>query len=227
MLAPVVQRLPTYSILSLLDRGAIGVATYDATNDAVLAGQLAARLLSGERADNIPIVQNSNVLVSVDWRQLQRWNIPESALPPGTRVLFREPTIWQRYRKYILATSAVMVVQSFLIVGLLWQRARTRKAEAVLRGLGGKLIAAQEEERTRIARELHDDVNQQLAFLSVSLDELRQDPLNSTAALDSRLENLRTQASEISTQRAGLVASPAFFKARIPRPGGSAARLLP
>ncbi len=323
VLAPVVQRLPTYSILSLLDRGAIGVATYDATNDAVLAGQLAARLLSGESADNIPIVQNSNVLVSVDWRQLQRWNIPESALPPGTRVLFREPTIWQRYWKYILATSAVMVVQSFLIVGLLWQRARTRKAEAVIReseqrfrllantapvmiwmagpdrfrhysnkpwldftgfddnwsgswtqcvhpedlqscldieerafeqrepfhmqyrlrrhdgtfrwvfdtgvprfnadgsfagyigsclditerklaeealaSLGGKLIAAQEEERTRIARELHDDINQQLAFLSVSLDELRQDPPDTTAALDGRLERIGTHASDIST----------------------------
>ena len=90
VLAPVAQRLPTYSILSLLDRGAIGVATYDATNDAVLAGQLAARVLSGERADDIPIVQNSKVLVSVDWRQLRRWNIPESALPSGTRVLYRE-----------------------------------------------------------------------------------------------------------------------------------------
>jgi len=79
VLAAVVQRLPTYSILSLLDRGAVGVATYDATNDAVLAGQLAARVLSGERAGDIPVVQNSNVLVSVDWRQLRRWNIPESA----------------------------------------------------------------------------------------------------------------------------------------------------
>src|SRR5207237_817271 len=148
--------------------------------------------------------QNSNVLVSVDSRQLRRWNIPESALPPGTRVLYREPTIWQRYWKYILAASAVMAVQAFLIVGLLWQRARTRKAEAVLRCLGGKVIAAQEEERTRIARELHDDVNQQLAFLSVSLDELRQDPLNSTAALDSRLEHLRTQASDISSSVQGL-----------------------
>ena len=68
VLASVAQRLPTYSILPLLDRGAVGAATYDATNDAVLAGQLAARVLSGERADDIPVVQNSNVLVSVDWR---------------------------------------------------------------------------------------------------------------------------------------------------------------
>ena len=45
VLASVAQRLPTYSILPLLDRGAVGAATYDATNDAVLAGQLAARVL--------------------------------------------------------------------------------------------------------------------------------------------------------------------------------------
>jgi len=133
VLAAVAQRLPTYSILPLLDRGAIGAATYDATNDAVLAGQLAARVLSGERADHIPVVQNSHVLVSVDWRQLRRWNIPESALPSGTRVLNREPTLWQRYWKYIIAASAVMVVQCLLIVGLLWQRARKQRAEAVIR----------------------------------------------------------------------------------------------
>jgi len=131
VLAPVAQRFPTYSILSLLDRGAIGVATYDATNDAVLAGQLAARVLSGERPDDIPMVQNSNVLVSVDWRQLRRWNIPESALPAGARIMYRDPTIWQRYWKYILAASAVIGIQSFLIVGLLWQRQRRRRAESV------------------------------------------------------------------------------------------------
>jgi ABC transporter substrate binding protein len=125
VLASVAQRLPTYSILSLPDRGAIGAATYDATNDAVLAGQLAARVLSGERADDIPVVQNSHVQLSVDWRQLRRWNIPESALPPGTRVLYRDPTLWQRHWKYIIAASAVMVVHSVLIVGLLRQRTKT------------------------------------------------------------------------------------------------------
>ena len=72
-------------------------------------------------------------------------------------------------------------------------------AEEALAGLGGKLIAAQEQERTRIARELHDDINQQVAFLSVSLDELRQSPSNSMAAIQRRLEGLGTQASEIAT----------------------------
>ena len=71
--------------------------------------------------------------MSVDWRQLQRWNIPESALPAGTLVLHREPTLWQRYWQYIIAISAVIAVQTLLIVGLLWQRARRRKAESAIR----------------------------------------------------------------------------------------------
>ncbi len=39
--------------------------------------------------------------------------------------------------------------------------------------LSGRLIEAQEKERARIARELHDDICQQLAFLSIQLDQLR------------------------------------------------------
>jgi len=61
------------------------------------------------------------------------------------------------------------------------------------------LIAAQEQERTRFARELHDDINQQLAFVSVSLDELRQNPPESIAAIPGRLEGIEAQVAEIST----------------------------
>ena len=89
----VAQHWPVYSILTYLDRGAIGVASDDATNDAVMAGQRSrTSCWQVSERDDIPVVQNANVLVSVDWRQLRRWNIPESALPPGTRVLHREPT---------------------------------------------------------------------------------------------------------------------------------------
>ncbi len=135
VLAAVAERFPTYSILPhiTVGHGGVGGASYDPTTDAVLAGQLAARVLSGEKVDNIPVVQNSKALVSVDWRQLRRWNIAESALPPGSRVLFREPTLWEQGRKYFLAAIAVIVVESLLIFALFWQRARRRKAEIEFR----------------------------------------------------------------------------------------------
>jgi PAS domain S-box-containing protein len=134
VLAAVTQRFPTYSILPhiTVGRGGVGGASYDSTMDPVLAGQLEARILSGERPDNIPVVQNSKAVITVDWRQLRRWNIPESALPPGTRVLFREPTLWEQGRKYFLSALAIILAQTSLILGLFWQRARRRKAEVEL-----------------------------------------------------------------------------------------------
>jgi PAS domain S-box-containing protein len=134
VLAAVTQRLPTYSIAPalVLERGGIGGATYDPPTDAVLAGELAARVLAGERADDIPVVHNSKPEMFVNWRQLRRWNISDSALPPGTHVVDREPTLWEHGRKYFLTGIAVIVVQALLIFGLCWQRARRRKAEVEL-----------------------------------------------------------------------------------------------
>jgi PAS domain S-box-containing protein len=135
VLAEVAQRLPTYSAWQglALNRGGVGGAYRNLRKDAVLNGEIVARVLSGERPENIPIVQDSDLQVHVDWRALQRWHIPESALPPGTVVEYRQLTFWQRDRKYILIAVVLIVAQALLIAGLLLQRARKQKAEAVLR----------------------------------------------------------------------------------------------
>ncbi len=135
VLATVTQHFPTYSVFGhlALDHGGIGGFFYNAKDDAVLAGVIAARVLSGEQPDKIPIQHLSNFQNHVDWGALRRWNISESALPPGTVVLNRELTLWERYRGYVLAAIFVIVAQALLIAALLWQRARKRKAEAILR----------------------------------------------------------------------------------------------
>jgi PAS domain S-box-containing protein len=135
VLAEVAQRLPTYSAWQglALNRGGVGGAYRNLRKDAVLNGEIVARVLSGERPENIPIVHDSDLEDHVDWRALQRWHIPESALPPGTVVEYRQLTFWQRDRKYIVIAVVLIVAQALLIAGLLLQRARKRKAEAVLR----------------------------------------------------------------------------------------------
>jgi PAS domain S-box-containing protein len=129
------QRLPTYSPWPslCLNRGGIGGAYPDHLKEDRWTAEIAARVLLGERVENIPIVNDSDVQVEVDWREIRRWHIPQSALPPGTVVLYREPSLWERGRRYFLTGILVIVVQALLIFGLLWQRARKRKAEAVLR----------------------------------------------------------------------------------------------
>jgi signal transduction histidine kinase len=84
------------------------------------------------------------------------------------------------------ATAVITIAQAIVIVALLVQRRRRsivehhlRQSETALqasyeriRGLGARLLHAQEAERSRIARELHDDVNQQLVLLAMELERV-------------------------------------------------------
>jgi PAS domain S-box-containing protein len=68
--------------------------------------------------------------------------------------------------------------------------------EAALRDLSWRLINAQEEERRRVARELHDDLNQRMALMSMDLEQLKQ--IEGPLDLHRQLESLQTQAKEIA-----------------------------
>ena len=72
-----------------------------------------------------------------------------------------------------------------------------KRVEETLRELGGRLISAQEEERSRVARELHDDVNQRMALLSIQLEQVQQDQQKSLD-ISQRFQNLKVQVQEIS-----------------------------
>lgn len=139
--------------------------------------EAAARLLAGANPIEVrlpPIQPKSSVF---DGRELARWNIPESRLPAGAEVRFRADSPWSQYRMPILAGSAALMLQGMLIVGLLVQRARRREAEHEVSLLHGRLLTAYEQERRRLARELHDDVTQRLARLAIDAAQLeRQRP---------------------------------------------------
>ena len=325
VLAAVSQHFPTYCIFDYcLDHGAVGGSYSDGIEEGVKGGEIAARVLSGEKPESIPIAENSVANPRVDWRQLRHWNIPELALPPGTIVLYRQPTVWERYEKYIIAAIVLIIVQALLIVGLVWQRARKQKTEAILREsekrfrvmanttpslvwmcdedgkvtylndrrveftgcdpkagfedvwtayvhhddlqgvltantraleqrerfskeyrlrrrdgvyrwmldvaapringdgkfagfigsssditeqkmaqealekLGGRLIEAQEKERSRIARELHDDICQRLSLLSLELEQANRASNGSSAPANPRIEEIRQFYAELA-----------------------------
>lgn len=73
----------------------------------------------------------------------------------------------------------------------------SRQTEAELRDLSGRLIAAQEEERSRVARELHDGLNQRMALLSIELEQLGPQ-IEKPVAMRQRLHKLQGQVQEIS-----------------------------
>ena len=76
---------------------------------------------------------------------------------------------------------------------------RRKQMEESLAAMSRKLIESQEQERTRIARELHDDINQRLALLSVELEASRQNPPGTAADMSIVLAGLRERINEISS----------------------------
>ncbi len=191
---------PTYSWLdSAMDHGIVGGSLYRQNAAIRRVGQVALRVLRGESADSIPVTTLDLNENQVDWRQLRRWGINEARVPPGTRLTFRNPSIWDRYSNYILGALTILVTQTVLIAGLLIQRKRRQRAEEELRAnqgelrrsyernrdLAARLLKAQETERSRIAGELHDDICQRMLLLTVELELLGRTNRNEGPAAEA------------------------------------------
>ena len=100
-----------------------------------------------------------------DWRELRRWDISESRLPPGSQVLFREPNVWERYRWQMLLITGVFLVQAGLISGLLHERRGRRLAEV--------------ESRQRLAELAHANRYSAVGELTTSIAHELNQPLGS------------------------------------------------
>jgi len=83
------------------------------------------------------------------------------------------------------------------MIGIVADITERKLAEVALANVSHRLIEAQEQERTRIARELHDDFAQRLALLAVELEQLHQDPPNLLEVI-RRVGELQKQTSEIA-----------------------------
>ena len=112
-----------------IGHGVVGGTVMSIDRLTATAADVAFRILSGESPGEIRTpVQRPGPPV-FDWRELQRWKIGESRLPPGSLVLFREPTPWERYRRYLVGIVAILLVQSLFIGALVFERRARREAD--------------------------------------------------------------------------------------------------
>jgi signal transduction histidine kinase len=182
-----VANAPTYSwVDSTIDHGILGGSLYSQKAAIERMGELALRVLRGEAATSIRSVAIDVNSYQVDWRQLRRWRIDETRVPAGTLIRFRDASFWDQYQQYILIAAALFAIQTAFIAALLVQRRHLRRAGEKLResqkaltgshernrDLANLLLRAQEAERSRIARELHDDIAQRMLVLTIELESV-------------------------------------------------------
>jgi signal transduction histidine kinase len=143
------------------------------------AAGLAARLLQGESPSSIRVSPIPLANPRYDWRELRRWHIRESDLPPGSQISFRELGAWDRYRWQILSAAALMLIEAALILALLYEHRRRQQAEIEAHG--------------RLSELAHMNRRSTVGELSASVAHELQQPL--TAILSN------TEAAELILSR--------------------------
>ena len=163
---------------------------------------VALRVLGGEKPQGIKSTVLEYGPAKYDWRQLQRWDISESNLPPGSEVYFRQPSVWELYRWHFMFVALLLFLQAALIAGLLRQRQRRVYAELQA---GQRMAELAHVNRFSIAGELTasiaHEINQPLGAIRMNAETLElilkhQEP---------DLDEIRELAAEIrrDDERAG------------------------
>ncbi len=210
--APVFGMSDTY-----LSHGIVGGDLMNFGEQGKITAGIVAKLLDGARPVDIPIRTLSSEYM-FDWNELQRWHIPESRLPSGSIMLFREPSLWERTKWMWALAFLIILGLAALAVFLQHSRKQLELARTKQRQLSGMLINAEEQERSRVASELHDDFSQRLAILSLGLENVEEatpvaftelhrqlrELINSTGELGSDLHTLSHRLHSSTLESLGL-----------------------
>jgi signal transduction histidine kinase len=113
----------------LIGQGVVGGPFNAVSDTSRTAAAVVVRILGGAKAGDIRISPLPFSAPRFDWREMKRWGISESRLPPGSKIDFRDPTAWEQYRWQIALVCGLILLQGALISVLLLERRRRRFAE--------------------------------------------------------------------------------------------------
>lgn len=169
-------------------------------------GDVAVRILSGEKAGSIKVAPVGMGRPKFDWREMQRWGIPESRLPPGSEVYFRRPTVWEQYRAYVFAVGAAILLQTLIILWLLYEHRRRQAAEVLARNTMAELSNVN---RLATAGELSASIAHEVKQPLTAVASNAYAALNWLAAGRLNVDEARKSLNQIvsATQRANDIVS--------------------
>lgn len=123
--------VPIYGTFpSHMEQGTMGGAITDFTSVGRAASAVVSRVLAGDLPSSPVAAETPDAPLVVNWRAIVRWHIPPDRIPLEARIAFREPGLWDAHRGTVLAALAVLLIQTWLIAGLMLQLRRRRRAES-------------------------------------------------------------------------------------------------
>jgi two-component system sensor kinase FixL len=140
-----VSRVPVYGLSrSELDQGIIGGALLDFSDMGQKTAALAFQVLAGQTplAGTSPDPASNRLFIN--WQALKKWHVSAGRIPGAATVRYRGQGLWERHRRLILATAAILGLQSMLIVWLMVQRSRRQRVERSLRDSEERMSVAAE-----------------------------------------------------------------------------------
>jgi signal transduction histidine kinase len=162
---PIFSTFPGY-----LEEGIVGGAIRDPVRHGILAAELVAEILNGTDIDTIEPRLASIAEDTYDWTVLQRYDIPARNLPAGARILRKPLQVWEEYPRTTGAVTLLLIALLLSVLLLLKNGRRLTRVSGERRQLAQHLLTVQDAERQRIARDLHDDVCQEMSAIAVELD---------------------------------------------------------
>jgi PAS domain S-box-containing protein len=135
-------KVPVYGLASWqIGKGIVGGYVRNNSASGTKIAEMAIQLVNGQPAQNIP-VENTAVIPMFDSHELKRWGISEQQLPAGNIVQFKQPSLWEEDKGYIIGAAAAILLETLLIAFLLITLRRVRLAERESTLLTGETEAA-------------------------------------------------------------------------------------
>ena len=212
--------VPIYSSVSIfIGRGTLG--GYMASQEVLGAktAETALTLLRGDLAAHNPTEKTVAAEYIFDGRELKRWGIDESSLPSGSRIEFKQYSVWELYKWQLIGGVCCISFLSLLVVMLWMNRRRLKTMEKALRLSNAQLeinvgertaeLAASNKDLSISNEELRA-LNEEMLVMNENLDGLNREmtkEIKERQRMEEELRQARQKADEATLAKSMFLAN--------------------